>query len=382
MKAPQHPSADVGMPPPPADLHADARGERKPSPPSCESVIAASADGLLALDSRLRILVFNPALEELTGFDAADVVGRPCGDVLHPTDRDGASLCETVCPAARGIRGTYDVEATVATADGRTVPVDLHFSVQTSRRDRPRFTVINVRDASLLHQIDHVRSVLVASISHELQTPISIIKAYASTLARSDAHWSEETVREKLLAIEEESDRLSGLVGRLLYTSRLEAGAISLELMVVDLPTEVQRVATRMAERDTTHEILASFPPDFPPVMADHEKLDEVLTNLIENAFKFSPGGGTVTVEGEVVGDEVRITVADEGIGLAERDQERIFERFYRASEQGTAMPPGTGLGLYICRNLVRAHGGRIWVKSKPGKGSRFTFTLPRATEE
>lgn len=382
MKAPQHQSCSDRELPGPSDDVAAGEFERKTTPLSCERTIEASADGILALDGRLCIRVFNPALEELTGLSAADVLGRPCREVLRPTDRDGVPLCDTACPLAKGMRGTFDIEGTLATADGRNVPVDFHFSVRMSRRDRPRLVVVNVRDASLLHQIDHVRSVLVASVSHELQTPISIIKAYASTLARSDAHWSEETIREKLLAIEEESDRLSGLVGRLLYTSRLEAGAIALNLMVVDLPTEVQRVATRMAERDITHEILASFPSDFPPVMADHEKLDEVLANLIENAFKFSPGGGTVTVEGEVVGDEVRITVADQGIGLSERDRERVFDRFYRAGDQGTATPPGTGLGLYICRSLVRAHGGRIWVKSKHGKGSRFTFTLPRAVEE
>ncbi|MFW6055905.1 MAG: sensor histidine kinase, partial [Chloroflexota bacterium] len=313
---------------------------------------------------------------------AREVVGKPCREVLRPMDGDGVPLCETKCPVMKGIGGTFDVEGTLSTSDGHAVPVDLHFSVRTSRRDRPRFAVVNVRDASLLHQIDHVRSVLVASISHELQTPISIIKAYASTLARSDAQWSEEIIKEKLQAIEEESDRLSALVGRLLYTSRLEAGAISLNLMVVDIPTEVQRVATRLAERDNTHEVLTSFPSDFPTVMADPEKLDEVLANLIENAFKFSPGGGRVTVVGEANGDEIRVTVADEGVGLSARDKEKVFDRFYRASDPGAGPTPGTGLGLYICHSLVRAHGGHIWVESTPGKGSRFTFTLPRALEE
>ncbi len=376
----QNPAKDAGRAAP--NDASTVKPDRRSTMLTSESVVEASADGLFALDSRLRIQAFNPALERLTGYSAAEVVGRPCREVLRPTDSDGVPLCDTACPVVKGIGGTFDVEGTLSTSDGRGVPVDLHFSVRTPGRARPRFAVVNVRDASLLHQIDHVRSVLVASISHELQTPISIIKAYASTLARSDAHWSEETIKEKLQAIEEESDRLSALVGRLLYTSRLEAGAISLNLMVVDVPTEVQRVATRLAERDDTHEILTSFPSDFPTVMADPEKLDEVLANLLENAFKFSPGGGRVTVVGEETGDEIRVTVADEGVGLSERDKEKVFDRFYRASEQGAGPTPGTGLGLYICHSLIRAHGGHIWVESKPGKGSRFTFTLPRALEE
>ena len=358
------------------------KSHRKSTMLTSDSVVDASADGVLAIDTHLRIQTFNPALERLTGYCASEVIGKPCREVLRPTDSEGVPLCDTECPVIRGIGGTFDVEGTLSTSDGHAVPVDLHFSVRNSSRGRPRFAVVNVRDASLLHQIDHVRSVLVASISHELQTPISIIKAYASTLARSDAHWSEETIKEKLQAIEEESDRLSALVGRLLYASRLEAGAMSLNLMVVDVPTEVQRVATRLAERDVTHEILTSFPSDFPTVMADPEKLDEVLANLIENAFKFSPGGGRVTVVGEATGDEIRVTVADEGIGLSEQDKGKVFERFYRGSDQGPGPTPGTGLGLYICHSLIRAHGGHIGVESTPGKGSRFTFTLPRTLEE
>ncbi len=377
----QQPACGVDVSPATEDAQS-TRADRKIPGPSCESVVAASADGLLGVDSRFRIILFNPALERLTGHSASEVLGKPCRDVLRPLDSEGEPLCERTCPVVRGRRGTFDVEATLATREGGSVPVDLHFAVQTSRRDRPRLAVINIRDASLLHQIDHVRSVLVASISHELQTPISIIKAYASTLARPDAHWSEETIREKLQAIEEESDRLSALVGRLLFTSRLEAGALPLNLMVVDIPTEVQRVATRLAERDDTHEVLTSFPSDFPSVMADPEKLDEVLSNLIENAFKFSPKGGRVTVVGETADDEVRVTIADEGIGLSEQDRERVFDRFYRVSDQGAAPTPGTGLGLYICQSLVRAHGGRIWAEGRRGKGSQFTFTLPRMTEE
>ncbi len=345
--------------------------------PGPVTVITHSADGIMGLDANRLIRVFNPALERLTGLERGSVLGRPCCEVLQVLDIQGARLCDTVCPVARCDAGTYDVEGTIATSAGQKLAVDLNYSVLCSRSGSLKAAIVNVRDLGQLHQVNHIRSVLLASVSHELQTPISIIKAYANTLARADARWSEETVRDKLKAIEEESDRLSRLVTRLLYTSRLEAGAISLNPMVIDLAKEAQRVALRLAETDETHEISVSFPGDFPPVMGDPEKIDQVLMNLIENAIKFSPQGGPVTIEGSVSGDEVFVAVADQGIGIGARDRDHVFDLFYRATDSTARQFPGTGLGLHICRNLVHAHGGRIWVDSEPGVGSRFTFTLP-----
>jgi PAS domain S-box-containing protein len=354
---------------------------RKTDAMAAAEVLSASADGLMGIDAGGRIRIFNRALQELTGISQEDAIGRRYSDVIGIKDSSGTRLCESACPVEEGQSGAFDVEGELTTADGRKVAVDLNFAISCDDAGKLKMAVVNVRDASKLHQIDHIRSVLLASISHELQTPISIIKAYASTLARADAKWSEETVREKLKAIEEESDRLSALVSRFLYTSRLEAGAVSLNLMLVDLAQEAQRVARRLAEVDETHEILASFPPDFPPVTGDPERLDTVLTNLIENALKFSPRGGTVTVEASMSDDEVYVTVGDQGIGISQHDQEHVFERFYRSTDPPASFPPGTGLGLYICRTLVQAHGGHIWVESDPDQGSRFTFSLPRARE-
>ncbi|MBN1857364.1 MAG: PAS domain-containing protein [Dehalococcoidia bacterium] len=340
-----------------------------------------SADGLMALDDQYRIRLFNPAMERLTGLKSQDVCGLVCSDVLHLKDGHDASLCDTICPLAGKHTGSYDVEGIIVRPDKKKVDVDLNFSVLCSEDGGLEAAIVNVRDAGSLRQADHIHSTLLASVSHELQTPISIIKAYANTLARADAKWSEDTIRDKLLAIEEESDRLSRLVSRLMFTSRLSAGAVSLNLMLIDLPKQARRVATRLAEVDKSHEISVRFPDDFPPIMGDPETLDEVLTNLIENALKFSPERGTVTVGGWTSETDVYVTVGDHGIGIAEGNQEKVFERFYRASESSTGAFPGTGLGLYICRNLVHAHGGEIWVASKQGAGSRFTFSLPRTTD-
>jgi PAS domain S-box-containing protein len=345
-------------------------------------VIELSADGILAVDQDRRITEFNPAMERMTGVQRHEAIGRSCSEVLRVLDNQGHPICEDACPLHQPKDGEFGVESTILTGEGHKLGVDLHFAVVCSRSGALKRAVINVRDSSKLQQVNHIRSVLLALVSHELQTPIAIIKAYASTLARADARWSEDVVREKLGAIEEESDRLSRLVSRLLYTTRLEASAISLNPMLIDLPKESQRVAKRLAELDETHELLVSFPGDFPAVMGDPEKIDEVLTNLVENAMKFSPEGGTITIEGTVGENEVQLSVGDQGIGISLAEQARIFERFYRVAESGAGARPGTGLGLHICRLLVQAHGGRIWVESAPGQGSRFTFTLPIAHEE
>lgn len=350
------------------------------TPLRATDAISLSADGILAIDGSRRIRIFNPALEQLTGLRKSAVEGRVCSEVLRVTDAYGNPLCSSDCPLHQSQDGTFDVDGEIIAACGTRIPVNLHYSIQHRPSGRLRSAVVNVRNVSGRDHTNYLRSVLLALISHELQTPIAIIKAYASTLARVDATWSDEVVREKLVAIEEESDRLSRMVSRLLYTSRLEASSISLNAMLLDLPLETQRVAKRLAETDDDHEVLVSFSADFPPIMGDPEKIDEVLTNLIENAMKFSPKGGVVTVEGAVVGTEARITVGDQGIGIPQGEMEQIFERFYRVTSPGSNTP-GTGLGLHICRLLINAHGGRIWAESHHGVGSRFTFTLPIAGE-
>ncbi|MCX6000854.1 MAG: ATP-binding protein [Chloroflexi bacterium] len=130
------------------------------------------------------------------------------------------------------------------------------------------------------------------------------------------------------------------------------------------------------------HELQVTFPHEFPPVFADPERIVEVLTNLVDNAVKFSPQGGRIEIGGQVSGGEVFITVADEGIGISRRDQEQVFERFYRVDDSSARPTQGTGLGLYICKMLVEAHGGRIRVESEIGRGSCFTFTLPMGQEQ
>ena len=346
-----------------------------------ESILESSADGIMTIDRERRILSFNASMERLTGWKREEAVGSYCFEVLRLRDSQGANLCQTRCPIAKGIEGFSSLDGIITTKDGQNVDVGMNYSMAHPPSGSLLTTVVNIRDISRLRQIENLRSALLATVSHELQTPISIIKAYASTLARSDAQWSQQTIRDKLQAIEEEGDRLSEVVSKLLHSSRLEAGDLSLNKLLLDLPKEAHKVAKRVAGLTEIHEVKLDFPPDFPPVLGDPERIEEVLTNLIENAVKFSPRGGMITIKAEISENQVLVIVADEGIGIPLRDQERIFERFYKVEDSLAKPTQGTGLGLYICKTTIEAHGGRIWVESELGKGCRFTFSLPLGEE-
>jgi len=342
-----------------------------------ESILESSADGIMTLDSERRILSFNASMERLTGWKKEEVMDNYCFEVLKLVDSGGTDVCQTRCPVIGGVDGFVYLDGMTTTKDGQKVEVGMSYSLAHLPSGELLPTVVNVRDISRLRQVERMRAALLVTVSHELQTPISIIKAYASTLARPDVEWSEQTIRDKLQAIEEESDRLGELVSKLLYTARLDSGEFSLNKLLLDLPQEVQKVAKRFAAQAETHKLEVDFPPDFPSFSADPEKVEVILTNLLDNAVKFSPQGGTITIKGESSESEALVTVADEGIGVPVRDRDRIFDRFYRVEDGSTKSTRGTGLGLYICKTLIEAHGGRIWVEGELGKGSRFTFSLP-----
>lgn len=342
-----------------------------------DAILEMSSDGLMTIGPERSIISFNTGMERLTGWKKSEVVGKHCFDVLRISDSRGVNLCQTICPILEGTQGLCRFDGVIISKDGQKVDVAMTYSLARLPSGELWAAVLNIRDISRLLRTEGLASMLLARVSHELQTPISIIKAYAGTLARRDAHWDEKTFRDKLQAIEEESDRLSGMVSKLLYTSRLEVGEFSLNTLLFDLPNQVQKVARRFAGQTRIHKIETDFPPDFPSVFADPEKIDEVLTNLIENSIKFSTQGGTITIKGEVSDNQVLVTVADEGIGIPLRDHDYVFAPFYRVEYGSASRVKGTGLGLYICKTLIEAHGGRIWIDSELGKGTRVTFSLP-----
>ena len=226
--------------------------------------------------------------------------------------------------------------------------------------------------------VNEQRSTFISVISHELQTPIAIIKGYASTLTRSDAALDGEALHSRLLTIEEEADRLNKMVGNLLYASRIEAGGLQMEVVSLDLASLVEGVVRRLSAKSQDVTVTLDLPANLPTVMADRDRIEEVLQNLLDNAIKYSPRRRDVTVACRATGEEVIVSISDLGMGIAVRDQVQIFDRFHRVSNRTTLSTPGAGLGLYICRAIVEAHGGHIWVESTLHEGSTFSFSLPR----
>ena len=230
-----------------------------------------------------------------------------------------------------------------------------------------------------LRELDGLKSELLSTVSHELRTPLASIKGYAGTLLRTDVEWDNDTRREFLQIIDEESDRLGELIEDLLQMSQIEAGVMRVDLRRCRLPRVIHRVVKKARATAVRHQVAVNIPPDFPEVRADLRRVEQVLRNLVENAVKYSPEGGTVTVRGDVEGEAAVISVSDEGIGIAPEDLGRVFDRFYRADGTAVRKAGGTGLGLSICQGIVEMHGGRIWVESQPGVGSTFRFSLALA---
>jgi signal transduction histidine kinase len=257
------------------------------------------------------------------------------------------------------------------------VTVADHYSLQYDDDGKLTTVIGNVRDVSALRNAEELKNTLLSVISHELKTPVSIIKGYASTLARQDADWEPATLADGLAVIEEEADKLNTLISNLLDASRLQAGGLKLQFSFLDLPSMTERVVEKFRTQPARHSFSVDFPADYPMVSGDYERIREVLSNLIGNAIKYSPEGGLIQVGGRVQDGEAVVFVSDEGIGIPVNEQERIFDRFNRVDNSLTRQIPGAGLGLYLVRSVITAHGGSVWVESQPGKGSTFLFALP-----
>ncbi|MGO8951252.1 MAG: sensor histidine kinase [Ktedonobacterales bacterium] len=345
------------------------------------SILHFSGDGIITIDAALRITGFNPAMEAMTAWRQHEVVGRFYHDVLLPRDIQGNPLGYEHDPVVLAIetgKAITDHQLILLARDGQTVDVSVTAAAVRAPGGQPVSCVLNVRDITRSRESEELRNTFVSVVSHELQTPIAIIKGYASTLARADAHWDAETLRGRLQAIEEESDRLNHLVGNLLYASRIHAGGLKMEQSEIDLAEVTRSVVRRFKARSSDRDITVRFPAQFPLVMADRDRIEEVIMNLLDNAVKYSPRGQSIRVRGRATNEELVVSVTDIGQGIPLREQERIFERFQRVDNSSARRTQGAGLGLYICKAIIEAHGGHIWVKSELGRGSIFSFSLPR----
>jgi len=272
---------------------------------------------------------------------------------------------------------TFYVEGDLERPNLSPLPVGITYAPLFSPEGVLLNIIATVRDITHFRQADELKSTFISVISHELKTPVALIKGYVGTLRREDATWDREIIQDSLAVIEEETDRLTELIENLLDATRLQTGSLSLNRSDVSLAKTADRVAERFRTQVTKHTIIVDFPPNFPAIWCDEDRIEQVFYNLLSNAIKYSPNGGEIRISGQIRTKQVIVCVSDEGPGIAPGDIPHVFDRFYRSSD-ASRKTKGAGLGLFLVRAVVEAHNGRIWVDPQPERGARICFSLPR----
>jgi signal transduction histidine kinase len=244
---------------------------------------------------------------------------------------------------------------------------------------RLRHELQNVR---ALEEANRLKAEIISTLAHEMRTPLTSIKGFSTALLMDEATFGAETQQEFLQIIDDECDVLTDLIHDLLESSVIDAGLLRLELEPVLLTRLAESVVSDIARQSETHRILVDLPKAFPVVEADPGRIAQVLRNLLDNAIKYSPQGAMIVVRGQVRESEVVVSVADQGVGIAPQDLNRLFEKYFRAESGLGRHVVGSGLGLPIAQTIIESHGGRIWAESKLGQGSTFYFTIPLARDE
>jgi PAS domain S-box-containing protein len=333
-------------------------------------VLRYVADGVFLVDAGGTVQLWNPAAEAITGVPAETVLGREI---------------EAAIPGWRALARAVTVASAPTAHPGpaTTLPVEINgreLWLSIAGVNFAEGTVYAFRDLTEERRLEELKADFIATVSHELRTPIAAVHGAAKTLEREDVVLTDDVRRRILSVISDQSERLVHLVNDILLTSQVESGKLVLASEQVDL-SDLARGVIEAARMNAPDELSVDLiaPPTLAPVATDRDKLRQVLANLVANAVKYSFGRGRVDVRLEQRRAQLRIAVRDEGVGIPESELERVFEKFYRLYPNMTRGVGGTGLGLYICRELVRRMGGSIWVESSEGSGSTFFVELPLA---
>jgi PAS domain S-box-containing protein len=335
------------------------------------AILANIADGIVAVDRDGQVVLWNSAAEQITGVAQEEAIGLTTEQVLQRQ----LESADAETPSGQRLVSI--------TRGGDEVWLSLSEAVMRDPLGAVAGRIFAFRDISADRMVEQVKSDFVAAVSHELRTPLTSIYGFAETLLRQDVPFGEDERRIFLGYIASESERLTEIVDQLLNVARLDAGDLQVELGRIDVGSVVSELVETVEESGVMngHRFEIDLPEEPLAAEADPDKVRQVFNILVENALRYSPGGGTVTVGARRNHDRVEVRVADEGIGIPAGERERIFRKFYRAESTARDGAAGTGLGLFIAKELVTAMGGRIWVDSTEGEGSSFSFELPAARE-
>jgi signal transduction histidine kinase len=332
-------------------------------------------DAVFQLDPDRRIITANRQAAGLTRYPLAELIGKDCTE-LAPRDPDGRPLWNGGWPLTarlRSVRAFPEQQVTLRRKDGTDVRTHISGSFQRDEGGMIAGAVITVREGADRTLTSASGIEIVSTVSHELRSPLTSVKGYTSLLLNRWDRLKDDQKRMMLEQVNHDADRVTRLITELLDISRLETGRLVLRRQLVDLAALALTVVDKVGLEYQELQAELSFPEGFPRVYADPDKVEQVLTNLVENACKYgSPTG--MTVSGRMTEQEVSVSVGDRGEGIPAEDLPKVFTKFFRRSE---GKPTGSGLGLWISRGLVEAHGGRLEARSILGQGTTFRFTLP-----
>ncbi len=351
-----------------ADLYQGISHEQQRS----EAILANVADGIVAVDREGHVVLWNPAAERVTGVPQREALGRTSTQVLgRSLEGTGAAVGGSrLVPIRRG---------------GEEVWLSLSEALMTDPAGAIAGRIYAFRDISSERSVERMKTDFVSTVSHELRTPLTSIYGFAETLLRQDVLFGDEERATFLRYIASESERLTAIVDRLLSVAQLDTGDMAVQLADTDIGAVVNEAVRTVETTDANdaHRFVVALPDGPLAAAADPDKLGQVLAHLLENAIRYSPAGGTVTVAARRRDDAVEVSVEDEGVGIPHAEKERIFSKFYRGdAASGTVGAGATGLGLFLAEGLVTAMGGRIWVDSDEGRGSTFVLELRAAETE
>jgi PAS domain S-box-containing protein len=354
-----------------------ARGEMR-------AVLDAATEAMVLVGTDSRVLSWNKGAAKLFGTPAETVLGKRLQELLPIVQRIFAEPDEFVALVADSLNDPdRQLSEIVFQRWPESRELQLYSTPVASDDGQNLGRLYAYRDVTKEREVDRMKSEFVALVSHELRTPLTSVKGYIDLLLDEEAGEINEAQREFLGIVKASADRLVALINDLLDVSRIDAGKIELNPGPVDIRRIIAEVTTTFRPQlETKHQILTlHLPEDLPNAWADQSRLTQILVNLVSNAHKYTPEGGSIKIAASLRGSSLRVEVIDSGIGISADDQAKLFSKFFRAQNRATEEVGGTGLGLSITRSLVAMHGGQMEVSSTPGQGSTFAFELPLSRE-
>ena len=337
------------------------------------ALVESSPDGVLSLDARAHIIDCNEEVCRLLGYTVEEIEGRDFRELLANTVRDELLSCLTELTENRNTESEFELVC----RDGQVIPVWVKMAALYGTNGDLTRVVCYLRDIADRKKLDQLKDEFIGLVSHELRSPLTVITGAVNTVLTEGASLSAEETRQLLQDAALEAESLTHLLGNLLELSRVQANRLFLHTEAVSVKKVIQDTVEEIKRQSSAHQFIVSIPRKLPPVYADQLRLERILHNLLDNAVKYSPRGGDIRVSVKPEGEHLVIGVSDQGIGISLSDQAKLFGPFRRLEESRLDGVGGVGLGLLVCRRLVEAHGGQIWVESEPGQGSTFFFTLP-----